>query len=150
MLTPHPSFPDHRTEDDLPSARLDEVIGEYLAAQERGQAPSREQLLAEYPDLATDLAEFLNDQARFDAAVASLVGRSSVNGQGRGTAVLVQAGQTVGRYELLEEIGRGGMGVVYKARQKGVNRLVALKMIGAGPWATSSDLERFRLEAAAI
>jgi TolB-like protein/Tfp pilus assembly protein PilF/predicted Ser/Thr protein kinase len=73
---------------------------------------------------------------------------AEVSHGGRATRPVKNLGD-VGDYELLQEIGRGAQGVVYRARQKSLNRAVALKIIGLGHWATEAHIKRFRLEAEA-
>lgn len=137
-MTPTPSDPSGEQ-------RLNEAIAAYYQAAEAGQTPAHAEFLARYPDLAEELASFLADKAQFERAAAPLptLGLAGTAEAGRGKV------RYFGDYELLEEIARGGMGVVYKARQVSLNRVVALKMILRGELASEADVRRFLQEAEA-
>jgi WD40 repeat protein len=130
---------------------LDALIADYVQQVEAGVVPDREALLQRHPDLADRLRAFFADCDRLDRQAADLRLCADPN---RTADAPAPAGELprvryFGDYVLLEVIARGGMGVVYKARQVSLNRLVALKMILKGELATPCDVARFRAEAEA-
>jgi tRNA A-37 threonylcarbamoyl transferase component Bud32 len=158
--------------------RLDQIIAEFLAVVEAGESPDRQALLLRHADLAEDLEAFFADHDRMTelaghhqpikqskppaADAPTLPPANTTPGNqptlppsdgnviSRGTAPGPGAMiRYFGDYELLEEIARGGMGVVYRARQTSLNRIVALKMILARQLAGQEDVKRFYAEAEA-
>ncbi|MFI5457041.1 MAG: serine/threonine-protein kinase [Isosphaerales bacterium] len=144
MTTPHDPTMSHSS--------LDAVIASYLQGVEAGLVPNRQELLDQHPEIAGQLHAFFTDLDRMDQVAAplrlagGLDATNAVEANGHSALTTVRY---FGDYELLEEIARGGMGVVYKARQMSLNRLVALKMILRGAFATERDVTRFRAEAEA-
>jgi serine/threonine protein kinase len=118
---------------------------ERLLSDARGGRPANlEAVVTQHPELADEVRE-LWAAAQFAEEFAREKGDSHLFPNARKDDCPL-FGRRVGDFDLLEEIGRGGMGVVYKARQRSLNRLVALKMILRGDLASPEDLARFREE----
>src|SRR5205085_3127138 len=119
-----------------------------------GGAPSRQELLACHPDLADELQDFLAGQDDVEKMAAPLRaavrGTVTVDGEilPRFDSLLDAKGSFFGGYEILEKIGRGGMGIVYRARQKNPSRLVALKILLGER--SAAETQRFRNEAQTV
>src|SRR5215472_11912672 len=130
---------------------LDAVLADYLQQVEAGQVPDREALLARHPDLADRLRAFFADCDRLDRQAGDLRLSGDPNRTADEPAPPGELPRVryFGDYELLEVVARGGMGVVYKASQVSLKRLVALKMILKGELAIPRDVAPFRAEAEA-
>lgn len=131
--------------------RLAELLEHLLAEAHAGRWPDIEAVVRQHPDLGPELrelwatmmvAENLAELSRHEEEERTIVPAGRSNGD-------EPPGREFGDYELLQELGRGGMGVVYRARQKSLNRIVALKMILGGELASPADVSRFRSEAEA-
>ncbi len=128
--------------------RLGEAIETYLALLEQGTAPDPENFAAGYPDLREDIRSALEGLE----LVNGLVGQASGHGSGYGSAAAgpgrcIESGRRIAGYRVVRELGRGGMGTVYEAVHVGLDRPVALKVLGVHAAPDSSARRRFLNEA---
>jgi len=139
------------TEAHDPDRRLDELLAAYLEEAEAGRSPDRRAWLARHPEWADELASFfanLDHVGRLAAPLRPPLDLIPFPGAGPGASEGGRIGY-IGDYELIREIGRGGMGIIYEARQASLDRVLALKIIAGGGIDPDDDLRRFRREAEA-
>ncbi len=145
--------------------RLFELMVSYVQVIDAGGTPDPQAIIEQAPDLANELESFfenydqirrelepLRDAARLAGHALSTL-KASSKAEGRMTGITTQAEfhpRDFGRYILIREIARGGMGVIYEATQRDLKRVVALKMILNGRFSSPNEILRFRAEAEAV
>jgi WD40 repeat protein/predicted Ser/Thr protein kinase len=137
-----------------PDDLLDLIYHEVLIREQNGEVPALDEYLSRFPQFAPQLRE----QFELHTALRSSHWPASDESAARTAAVTLTdtgalpapAGPALAGYEVLQELGRGGMGVVYLAWQIGLRRRVALKMILSGEYSRPQDVDRFRAEAQAV
>ena len=147
-MTPRPSDSSDRIGEPFDSSEGDERVGEaietYLALAERGQAPEIESFADGYGALKHDVLAALEGLE----LVHGLLGVGSASsGRGDGVDRRIESGRRIAGYRVVRELGRGGMGTVYEAMHMGLDRPVALKVLGAHAAPNSQARRRFLNEA---
>ncbi len=111
-----------------------------------------EEVCSECPELLPAVREQWEQCRRLDARIDALfnVSGQTANRQNSGPVLASSEFPTVPGYELISQEGKGGMGIVYRARHLTLNRIIALKMLLAGPFASRNERARFLREAQAV
>ena len=126
--------------------RVASVLAAYLAELEAGRRPSRDEFLSCYPDIAQSLADWF-DIVEFvhSAAESGYADRPKMPCEDA-----LPPETMLGEYRLVRELGRGGMGIVYEAKQVSLGRRVALKVLSGTAALDQLKLQRFRVETQAV
>ena len=135
-------------------ARNDEAVLELIHAEvstrnDMGQRPTLEEWEQRFPRLLPRMEQIVSLRSVFDSEMPTLSDSSAGTADPLASVQAPDGRLRIGNYQILQEIGRGGMGVVYKARQANLSRIVALKMILAGEHAGLRERARLRNEAQA-
>ncbi len=149
-MAPSLTADDSEVSDDAIEQQLAEIVAAQLDKMQRGESLDMEALIAQYPTLTKEIHEVWPALLLADVAGhCATVDQEPTSSQRGFGSVLLGSDQTpeafpsrMGDYELVEQIGRGGMGVVFKAKQLSLGRMVAVKMIQRER--LSSELERKR------
>jgi serine/threonine protein kinase len=128
---------------------LELIYNEVVLRQRGGDAPRLDQYQERFPNLATRLELLFEVHCFLEAAAGSAADTPTTSAAGPEPASTGELPAVPG-FEVLREVGRGGMSVVYEARQLGLNRKVALKMLLAGGYAGREQRTRFRTEGEAL
>jgi serine/threonine protein kinase len=137
------------------------LLGQLTDRLQRGESPRLDAMIAEYPDFASDLRELwgavqlAEGLAHASNSLHSSSAKLSIDVptiplQPASDPIAPLVGQTWGDFRVTAELGRGGMGIVYRADQLSLSRTVALKMLLDGEFASTANLARFRAEAQAV